>query len=152
MLELGANNKLKGLLGISYFYETEINEEITKILEDIGDPGDEEPSEQKITCQLYGRFFENIVDEIKFLHVYCDGIIDAFVNNSKSNILRIVPYPLPSKENYIQYSFEKNLFIPLKYNELNFLNVSIKDHKGNNLFSPDNNLLATILMRPLRNF
>ena len=132
----------------------EINDKLRNLLGITDNTGHRNFSDiSNINSDLKGTSNEPIItsieDEINFLNIHCDVIEETFINNKKSNILRVIPLDKSSGRTTTQYYFEKNLFIPLRINELESLGVSIKDQLNRNLFFTRGNLLAMLLIEEI---
>ena len=87
--------------------------------------------------------------DIEYLLVYCDSIKESIINDRMANILRVIPIKHNINSEVIQYSFDKNLYIPLKVNELDCIKLYLRDENDNDLFFTEGKLLATLILRPI---
>src|SRR5882757_5596425 len=89
---------------------------------------------------------------INYLFVYCDGVVNSYMNERRTNLLRVIPIRRAEKSEMTIYKFEKPLFVPLRVKEINSLRISLKDEENNDLFFTKGKLLATLILRPIREY
>ena len=87
-----------------------------------------------------------------YLFVHCDGVINSYLNDKKTNLLRVIPIKKNEQSEMTIYKFEKPIFIPMSVNELDSLKITIRDEENKDLFFTDGKLLATLILRPIREF
>ena len=134
------NEKLRNLLGVMDI--SEINNIVENILN----------NDKQLKSSSYHSSLNSIENEIIFLKIYCDIIIETYINDRKTNLLRLVPINInPSKKSTL-YTFEKGLYIPLRFNEIESIRLSIRDQENRELFFLDEKILATLILRPIRIF
>ena len=90
--------------------------------------------------------------KINYLFVYCDGIVDSYINERKRNLLKVISIKKNENSDMTIYKFEKPLFMPLRINEFDSLRITIKDEEDEDLFFTDGKLLATLILRPIRDY
>jgi len=89
---------------------------------------------------------------INYLFVYCDEVVNSYMNDRRTNLLRVIPIRRAEKSEMTIYKFEKPLFVPLRVNEINSLRISLKDEENNDLFYTKGKLLAKLILRPIREY
>src|SRR5882757_2131564 len=89
---------------------------------------------------------------INYLFVYCDEVVNSYMNDRRTNLLRVIPIRRAEKSEMTIYKFEKPLFVPLRVKEINSLRISLKDEENNDLFFTKGKLLATLILRPIREY
>ena len=122
------NDKLKNLLGIMNLNSDQLDE---------------------IEFNPIENFDEQTIN---YLFVYCDGVVNSYLNDKKTNLLRILPIKKTEQSDMTIYKFEKPIFIPMSVNELDSLKISIRDEEDKDLFFIGGKLLATLILRPIREY
>ena len=89
------------------------------------------------------------IKESDMYFVYCDIIQESFVKNIKQNILRIFNKKKQSQEDNVCYSFNDNLYIPLRVDEINSIMITIRNEFGDILRFDRGKIFVTLLMRPI---
>jgi hypothetical protein len=85
------------------------------------------------------------IEDKDMIFIYADIIRESFIDNIRANILRIVS--LETDKTY--YSFKHQIFIPMRVEEFNSLNVSIRNSEGKILYFNEGSICIALLLRPI---
>ena len=142
------NDKLKKLLGIK-------NYPIDKIFHSVRLVEDDPTIYQNLRTNIdpISTFSSDLppisVNKgLNYLKVYCDIIENSYYNNKLENLLCILPTTINEKDEFMKFRMESKNFIPLKYNEIDSIKISIKDEEDNDLIFVKGKILANILIQP----
>jgi hypothetical protein len=88
-------------------------------------------------------------DKPVLYYVHTDIIEESYVNEDKLNLLRIVSNTNLSTNDTIYYNFKQLLFIPVRFESLNSIKISIRDKFGDVLYFNKGFISLTLLIRPI---
>ena len=106
-------------------------------------------SKQAIPQEEFAERYIEPMHDINVFHVYSDIIKESYIGNVKANILRIFPRNKLCKDETLTYYFDKNMFIPLRVDEINSIKISIRNNLADVMKYKKGNISATLLIRPL---
>jgi hypothetical protein len=85
------------------------------------------------------------IEDQHMIYIYADIIRESFIDNMRANILRIVS--LETDKSY--YSFKHQIYIPMRVEEFNSINVSIRNSEGKILYFNEGSICIALLLRPI---
>jgi len=86
---------------------------------------------------------------VDFIFVYCDIIKESYIENTKTNILKIFAKKNNINNNITTYQFDSSLHIPLRVEEIHSIKLSLRNSLGEKLYYKSGHILATLLFRPV---
>jgi hypothetical protein len=86
---------------------------------------------------------------VEIVYVYCNIIIDSYMNNQKVNVLQMFSPRYQTEEKFFSIDFKNLIYIPVRYDEIHSITIEIRDRFGNILHYDSGGISAVLKLRPI---